>query len=649
MLQVLSRWLLVLVLGCGFTVAALGTTPAPVDLSPLPSATAFDALFKRLDLGDFSALDAAAQRKLVQQLQALLPGNDAHRKRLLDTLHCGLDFDNAAKRGYEFANAKLSEALLAKDTDASIRFYYCRGAYQESIATPRDSLADYERGIDLARSSDSTALLAVGLAQRGGIYSLLGIYGKALADLLEAQQMFVQQELPEAASQNLQAIGIAYRRLGYSDKAREYLNQSIDHEKRVGDQESLIVSLVQLGYTDEEAGHYTAALDTLRRAHDLAAGSRDRTLIGATRIGIASVLNDLKKYDEAIQSLNKAQADFSAAGDVASTGMLNYERGRSFAGLGQQRKALDAYKDAETIFSASGNRRYQQLLYRAKAESLEASGHTAQALAEYKRYLQAHDDVEEQRANQQAQMLREQFDTQRSNLENTRLKSEKALNYRQVQTLLRVRYWQQIAMGLLVVLLALLILLAIRQLRRLKRWKRMASLDSLTGIANRRSIEHFLAAAIRHAHARHEPLAVLAIDIDRFKTINDSHGHAAGDRVLMRITHACVEALRDGDMLGRIGGEEFLAVLPGSNMEQAMEIAERLRVRVEALAGTDAMPATPVTISLGVAHMRAQDNGIEDIQRRADEALYRAKAAGRNCVASDYRADPENAKSPTDI
>lgn len=635
----LSRWLIALAISWSGCIAAPPTVP-PADARALPSPAAFDTLFQRLDVGDLSALNASAQRKVVDQLQALLPGNDAHRERLLETLHCGVDFDNAPKRGFDYADSKLAEALQAKDTVAAIRFYYCRGGYQESIATPRDSLADYQRGIDLARSSDNQALLAVGLAQRGRIYSLLGIYGKALADLLEAQQMFVQQELPEAASQNLQTIGVAYRRLGYSDKAREYLNQSIEHEKRVGDEESLIVSLVQLGYTDEESGHYTTALDTLRRAQDLATASRNRGLLGATRIGTASVLNDLKKHDEAMESLNLAQADFNTAGDLASTGMLHYERGRALAGLGQQRKALEAYKKAEAVFEASGNRRYQQLLYRANADSLEASGHTADALTAYKRYLQAHDDVERQRADQQAQMLREQFDTARSNLENARLKNEKTLKDREVQTLLRARYWQQIAMGLLVILLALLVLLAFRQLRRLKSWKRMASLDSLTGIANRRSIEHFLATTMRHARARQEPAALLAIDIDRFKVINDTHGHAAGDRVLVRIAHACEDALRDGDMLGRIGGEEFLAVLPGSNMQQALEIAERLRARVEALAGTDQMPETPVTISLGIAQLGPQDNGIEDIQRRADEALYRAKSEGRNRVAAADLTEP---------
>ncbi len=634
----LSRWLVALSIGWSSCVAAPPKAPVS-DLPTLPSNASFDTLFRRLDVGDLSALDTPAQRKILDQLQSLLPSNDVHRKRLLDTLHCELDFSNAPKRGYDFANTRLAESLRAKDDEAAIRYYFCRGGYQETIATSRDALADYERGIDLARSKDNSPLLALGLAQRGSIYSLLGIYGKALADLLEAQRMFVQQELPEAASQNLQAIGIAYRRLGYADKAREYLNQSVDHEKRVGDQESLIISLLQLGYTDEESGHYASALDTLRRARELSSALRDRETTGATRLAIAAVLNDLNKHDDAMLSLNEAQADFDAAGDVADMGMLNYERGRALAGLGQQRNALEAYRHAQTAFAASGNRRYQEMLFKAQADSLETSGLTAKALAAYKRYLQAHDDVEHQRANQQAQMLREQFGTARSNLENARLKTEKKLKDGQLESLRRVRRWQQIAMALLAVLLGLLVLLAMRQLRRLKRWKRMASLDSLTGIANRRSIEHFLAAAMRHARARHEPLALLAIDIDRFKSINDSHGHAVGDRVLVRISHACVEALRDGDLLGRIGGEEFLAVLPGSNMQQALDIAERLRARVEALANTDQAAEISTTISVGIAQMSASDHGIEDLERRADEALYQAKSEGRNRVAGAYQDD----------
>lgn len=632
----LLRWLIGTTLVCGVALAAapqIGQNPGT-----RPSADAFDELFQRLDFGDLSALDTSAQQRIVARLEKLLPPGDAHRRRVLDSAHCELDYVNKPKQGFSYADTKLADALQAGDSAAAIRFYYCRGGYQEIIASARDALADFERGIELARKFDEPALLADGLSARGDIYSLLGIYGKALADILEARRMFVKLNLPEAASQSLPSIGVAYRRLGYLDKAAEYLNQSIEHEKRIGDQESLSVSLLQLGYTQDEGGHYTEALETLRRALEVSRLSNDRQGIGATNLAIASVLNDLRRHNEAMQTLNAAEKDFTAVSDVTDLGMLSYERGRALAGLGQTVKALDAFKHAESVFVSSSNQRYQEMLYKAMSATLESAGRAGPALTAYKRFLSAHDEVEHQRANQQAQMLREQFDTDRSNLENARLRAEKKLKDRQVDTLQRVRRWQQIAMGLLAILIGALIILAIRQLARLRRWQRMASIDSLTGIANRRSIEHFLGSAMRHARGRHEALSLLAIDIDRFKRINDDYGHATGDRVLVRITRACQAALRDGDLLGRIGGEEFLAVLPGSTLNQALDIAERLRRRVEQLTASDNSLDASATISIGVAQMLPSDTGIEDIERRADEALYRAKSSGRNRV--DTAIDP---------
>lgn len=600
----------------------------------MPSAAAFDALFRRVDVGDLTALSAAEQRKVVRQLAQLLPPGDAHRARLLDTQRCGLDFTNDNQKGYEFANAKLADALAAHDDGAAIRFYYCRGGYLESLKTPRDALADFERGIDLSRAAGKDAMLASGLQARGGMYSLLGIYGKALADLLEARRLFTEQELDEAASQILQDIGITYRRLGYPDKAREYLNQAIAHEKRVGDTESLYISTLQLGYADQETGQYESALATQQHALELATTTGDRASIAAVNLAIASVLTDLHRYAEAQSELHKAAEGFAAVGDRADTGMLAYESGRALAGMKEPRKALAEFATAEKEFKASGNRRYQEILYRAQAKSFEDSNQPAAALTAYKNYLAAHDAVAKERANQQAQMLREQFDTDRAKMENLRLKSEQTAKDRQVEALQGVRRWQQVAMGLLAILIGLLSLLAIRQLARLRNWKRMASVDALTGVANLRGVQHFANAALRRAHAQNEPLTVLAIDIDEFKRINDVHGHPTGDRVLREVAHACADALRDGDLLGRIGGEEFLAILPGTLLDHAVDVAERLRRRVETLEIADLPGSVRATISIGVAEMLPHDRDVSALVERADAALYRAKALGRNRVVS---------------
>ena len=233
------HWLARLLLGAALGIASFATfaddeIPPTIPEAPsLPNPDAFDALFKRLEFGDLTALDTKQQQKVAEQLQKLLPPGDAHRQRLLDSMHCGLNFNNKNKEGYAYADARLAEALKASDAAAAIRFYYCRGGFQASLSTERDALADTERGIDMARSIDDDLLVAAGLEGRGSVYSFLGIHGKALADLLEAQRIYQQHELNEVASQALLSIGIAFRRLGYIDRAREYLNQSVEHAQRV--------------------------------------------------------------------------------------------------------------------------------------------------------------------------------------------------------------------------------------------------------------------------------------------------------------------------------------------------------------------------------------------------------------------------------
>ena len=117
-------------------------SPPASDQTPMPSAMSFDVLFKRLEMGDLSELDRPRQQKFLTQLQQLLPPGDAHRQRLLDSQRCGLNFLNAVKDGFAFADAKLSEALHAQDPAAAIRLYYCRSGYQSSLSPSADALDD---------------------------------------------------------------------------------------------------------------------------------------------------------------------------------------------------------------------------------------------------------------------------------------------------------------------------------------------------------------------------------------------------------------------------------------------------------------------------------------------------------------------------
>ncbi len=154
--------------------------------------------------------------------------------------------------------------------------------------------------------------------------------------------------------------------------------------------------------------------------------------------------------------------------------------------------------------------------------------------------------------------------------------------------------------------------------------REVALTDELTGLGNRRAI----LGAADHAVATTggAPLAFLMVDLDHFKMVNDTHGHSRGDDVLQQMGGEIAAALRQGDLLGRFGGEEFLAVLPGTGLEAALAVAERLRGLVEK-AGVD----YGVSASVGVA-IREHEESAAALIRRADQALYAAKAAGRNTI-----------------
>jgi len=162
---------------------------------------------------------------------------------------------------------------------------------------------------------------------------------------------------------------------------------------------------------------------------------------------------------------------------------------------------------------------------------------------------------------------------------------------------------------------------------------RQARQDPLTGVANRRVLWETGEAGLVQAQRRNRPLAMLMIDIDHFKSVNDRWGHGAGDRLLIAVARSLAVELRDSDLLARVGGEEFAILLPDTHPEEAAVVAERLRLSVEALTLPlpEAAPLT-CTISIGGAMLDGQTRRLDELISIADHALYRAKAQGRNRV-----------------
>lgn len=161
---------------------------------------------------------------------------------------------------------------------------------------------------------------------------------------------------------------------------------------------------------------------------------------------------------------------------------------------------------------------------------------------------------------------------------------------------------------------------------------RLATTDSLTGVANRRHFIEQMEIELAHFIRFKQPAAFLMVDIDHFKSVNDTYGHATGDFVLQHFTELTKQRLRRVDLLGRLGGEEFGILLPGTDAEGAMLFAERFRSNVADTPAQSGEGSIPFTISIGIAMFEARDSAADSIMARADMALYRAKADGRNRV-----------------
>ncbi|MTJ12671.1 diguanylate cyclase [Anabaena sp. UHCC 0187] len=169
-----------------------------------------------------------------------------------------------------------------------------------------------------------------------------------------------------------------------------------------------------------------------------------------------------------------------------------------------------------------------------------------------------------------------------------------------------------------------------------KSLEKLANTDSLTGVWNRRYLLNIAEQETQRSRRYNRPLSVLMIDIDHFKNVNDTYGHAIGDEVLIIMTETVMKYLRNIDVLGRFGGEEFVALLPETDSQAAVITAERIRVNIEEIKIPIDDKLVSITVSIGVGSYQKGDTDIDVLIQRADKALYQAKNQGRNRVIAHH-------------
>lgn len=351
------------------------------------------------------------------------------------------------------------------------------------------------------------------------------------------------------------------------------------------------------------------------------------------RLDLASKMTDEGHAAQAIAFLNRMAPEIRKNGYPPFLASLPVTLAQAYLGLGDTVNARKFALDSIAITGANTTMWTLQAAYEVLYKAEKANGHAVAALDYYEKYVALENAaMDDAKARALAyQMVRQQVQAKKMKLD-ALSKQNSILQLRQALASQGQRTGR-LYIALLLVVLAF-ITLAMFWLRRSQlRFRRMARHDGLTGAFNR---EHFFeeaGATLRRLHKTRASACLVLLDLDNFKQVNDTHGHAAGDEVLRHAVAACQGELRGSDVFGRLGGEEFGILMPACSREQGIEIATRIRC---ALAVTPTVLDSQTTIyvsgSLGVACRPHSDLTLHQMLREADLALYRAKAAGRDCV-----------------
>lgn len=602
------------------------------------NAEAFDKAIEAT-LRDGTGGTPAEAEPILARLRALLPAGDAFRQRRFDAATCSAP-QRSRRAAFKQAEERLAAELSQANPDAMnlALLHFCKGTYRPNNSEPRQIVADYDAGIEQARKAEHPLLLGVLLATRSGGQSMIGAYARSLTDALEAQRILDELDETNLSAIVSQNVGIAFRRMGEYGRAEEYLLRSLETPVVQKKWVYRLVNQLQLGYVYEETHRYAEARQAFEQAIATCEANDSPVDCGYARLGLASVEANDGRAERSLALLDEAAKDFEKAEDPGDPTMTALVRGQALLGQGKHEEARRSLDTAINRWTLEENTRYLVLALPVRSAAFEALGQPARALEDLHRYIALSGEDRNRRAEQRTEFMREQFDASRREIENAELRAREAARVQEIAALNAARRWQWIAMGLAVVLLVGLVVVVMRQVAKARRLRLLAMTDPLTGLANRRHTDYRGSEAFKMARLSDQPFCVLAIDIDHFKTVNDTHGHAVGDTVLQRVGRECQRTLRKLDLMGRIGGEEFTGLLPETAEPAACQVAERLRVGVASLDLDDVVPGLRITISIGVAQMRDNDPDFAAVLARADAAMYRAKQGGRNRVVSDETA-----------
>jgi diguanylate cyclase (GGDEF)-like protein len=583
------------------------------------------ALIARADSVDET--DARAALDLVKRALKQLDTDDVALRLAAMRIRCWTAAEAEPDSLQAYAASGVAAAEVAKDDLATAQLRVCRGYARESGGDEPGAFEDYDAAATVGRRLGDRDLLAEALVLRGEVEYSRGDFTSAVRDLNESYQLFQALGRADKVRYALNAMANLYAdsRMGQYDRALEYYRQLLAAHQAAGRDRGVATAYFNIGSTLEQMKRLDEALVEYRRGLAIDTKRADADEIAADRRAVGVVLYKLGRPADALRELEQSLAHYVRTKDTAGMARVRLNRGIALRMLKRTNEAIADLEFAFAHFRESGNKRYLEKIHEERGIAYAAAGRWSEAYDARVDQLAAQKALEAEAREEQSARLRMQFQSEKKERENLALARENAATA-------RVRRLQVAVIALAGIIIVALAGFIGRQMLASRRLRTLAMVDELTQVANRRAIMQLAEDRLRAAKGGGPGFALLALDVDHFKHINDTFGHEAGDRVLRAVADALRLALRPGDHVGRTGGEEFVVILPGASVSAAREVAERLRAAVANCDFSETNPALSVTISVGAAVWTTADRSVGDLHRRADASLYDVKRAGRNQV-----------------
>ncbi|MGJ4728200.1 diguanylate cyclase [Luteimonas sp. SDU101] len=451
-------------------------------------------------------------------------------------------------------------------------------------------------------------------------------------------------EVPDEAAGMLSSASYLHTLVGETDKARDLAMRSLEMVQPLNDPRALCMALSDIALAEDHAGRFAEAEAWRRRQIEACSRAGDPIFVANGKYGVGKMAARQGRHSEALDWSRQALAEFEQAGFTAGAWSARLVLAESLIALDRDLDRADAMLDGTLAYY----RGQQAHLAIAETEQLRARlaerrGHLEAALAHFRAGAEATAIAERDARERRLTYLQVEFDTRLKEQQIALLEAEKELAALQVTATQRRQWLLAAGMGGLVIIAVLLGLLLRHTLRERRRYRWRSEHDSLTGLYNYQHARRLGGEAFLRARSEGRPFTAVVLDIDRFKSVNDRHGHAAGDEALRALGGWIHEEVGEAGIAGRSGGDEFMILLDADATATA-ELLERLRARVQPIAVFG--QTVRFSISSGVCQAGDQADDLEQLIHEADQALYRAKHEGRDRVVHADGGPQSAARAP---